>query len=466
MPAPHFHSTDGTTVRPRVVVVGTGHGGMEAVRALRKAEVDVLLVDRNNYHKFQPLLYQVATAALMPGQITQPARHIFRDQANADFRLAKVTGVDFEAQALHTASGSRIPYDFLVLAAGASTAYFGVQGAQEHGFPLKNLPDAINLRSHVLERFEAANNDPALVEDGALNFVIVGGGPTGVETAGALVELFEVLRKDFPALDVGRARILLVEMGERLFSAYKPSLSEYARRVLERRGVEVLLRTSVTRVTMREVHLGTGEVIPTHTVVWGAGVRANPLADALGVEQRGGGRVVVNEHLQIPGHPNVFVVGDMAAAFAPDGQLYPQLAQAAIQQGTHAGKSIQRLLRGETPEPFVYRDPGTMATIGRNAGIVQFPGGRTLRGRTAWMAWVAVHVVKLVGFRNRAEVLANWVYNYITWDRGPRLLLSTYPEDEEGSHAAPPVLTAAPTSDGPSGSHDPHLAQKPGKQMP
>ncbi len=467
MPAavPHIHSVDaaraadGMQPRPRVVVVGTGHAGLEAVRALRKAPVDVLLVDRNNYHKFQPLLYQVGTAGLQPGQITQPARHIFQGQENFDFRMAKVLGVDFEARQVLVDAGPPVWYDYLLLAAGASTAYFGVEGAQEYGFPLKNIPDAINMRSHIIGQFEEANRNPGLIEDGALTFAIVGGGATGVEMAGALVELFErVLKPDFPGLDVARARVILIEMGPELMMAYKPELRAYTQRVLERRGVEIWLNTAVERVTLREIRLKSGDVLLTQTVVWGAGVRANPLADELGVEQTKGHRVVVDEFLQIPGHPEVFVVGDMAGAKDPEGQLYPQVAQVAIQQGIHAARTVERGLRGLEPEPFRYRDLGMMATIGRNAAIVEFPGGFTMKGFPAWLAWAGLHVVKLVGFRNQVGVLLNWIYNYFTYDRGPRLILTTFPETDEVEAYRRAVLTDAPTYSGTDGSHDPKLS--------
>lgn len=440
--------------RPRVVVVGAGHAGLEAVRALRRAEVDVVLVDRHNYHTFQPLLYQVATAGLQAGHITQPVRHIFQDQPNADFRLARVEGVDFAARRLVVSDGPPIAYDHLVLAAGASTAFYGIEGADRYAFPLKSVADATRLRSHVIACFEAADQDPARLDEGALTFVIVGGGPTGVEMAGALVELFEgVFRKDYHHLEVDRAQVVLVEMGERLLTGYAPHLQDYARRELERRGVEVRLGTAVHRVTPSTVHLSTGEVLRTRTLVWAAGVRANPLADVLGVEQGPAGRIVVTPTLQLPGHPEVYVAGDLAAAADPSGRLYPQVAQVAIQQGRHAARNILRTLAGRPPLPFRYRDLGTMATIGRNAAVAQLPSGLTLRGRLAWLAWVVVHVANLMGFRNRASVTLSWVYNYFTWDRGPRLVLASEPEDEVGPVLAPqydpaaraePAETAAP----------------------
>jgi len=418
--------------RPRVVIVGVGHAGLEAAKALRKAPVDVTLVDRRNYHKFQPLLYQVATAGLQPGDVTQPARHIFRRQRNLAFRLATVTGVDFAARRVHVEEGEPIPYDYLLLGAGASTAYYGVEGAEAHGFPLKNVADAVNLRSHVLLQFEEANRDPSLIEAGALTFVVVGGGPTGVEMAGALRELFDkVLRKDFPGLDVRRARVILAEAADTLLASYEPRLRDYTRRKLERRGVEVRLNEAVVEVTPEAVRLRSGETIPTRTLVWAAGVRANPLADLLGLEQTRGGRVVVDETLRVPGHPEVFVAGDMAGATDPEGRLYPQVAQVAMQQGVHAAREVERALRGEAPRPFRYRDKGQMATIGRNAAVLELPGGWTATGWIAWIGWVVIHIVNLAGFRNQLSVFISWVYNYFTYDRGPRLISAAWPETDE-----------------------------------
>ncbi|NNF58972.1 MAG: NAD(P)/FAD-dependent oxidoreductase [Rhodothermaceae bacterium] len=460
---PHIRSVDGAPAadgfapRPRIVVVGVGHGGMEAVKELDGTPADVLLVDRNNYHKFQPLLYQVATAGLQEGDITQSARHIFQKQKNVDFRLATVLGADLDARVLQVDQGPPIPYDYLILAAGASTAYFGVEGAQTYGFPLKNVADAVNLRSHVLLQFEKANRNAALIEEGALNFVVVGGGATGVETAGALIELFDrVLCRDFAGLDVDRARVILVERGDALMEAYKPDLQAYTKRQLEKRGVEVWLDTAVESVSAEAVQFEGGESLATQTLIWAAGVRANPLADELGLEQTRGSRLVVDDTLRVSGHPEVFAVGDLAGATDPTGQLYPQVAQVAIQQGIHAAKEIERAMRGIQPEAFQYKDLGQMATIGRNAAILEFPSGRGLKGLLAWLGWAVIHVVNLVGFRNRLSVLINWVYNYFTYDRGPRVIMSTWPETDEVQQ---PVLTTAPTaSDGVGGSYDPRLA--------
>jgi NADH dehydrogenase len=418
-------ASDGLVPRPRVVVVGVGHGGLECVQALRREPVDVLVIDRHNYHTFQPLLYQVATAGLDIDDVTQPARHIFQRQANVDFRLGTVVGADFDARLLFLDEGRPVPYDVLVLAAGATTAYFGVDGAEAHAFPLKSGEDAVRLRSHVLRQFEAANRNPALVDAGATTVVVVGGGATGVEMSGALHELFSrVLARDFPALDVrGLARVTLVEGGDRLMTAYDADLSDYTARTLRRRGVEVRLGTQVARVTPEGVELAGGELLPARTVVWAAGIRAVPLAAALGVATTRGGRIVVDDALRLPGHPEVFVVGDLAGATDAAGALYPQVAQVAIQQGRHAAAQMRAVAAGHAPRPFRYRDPGNMATIGRNAAILQLPNGFKLRGVIAWLGWLVVHVLALAGFRNRVAVMFSWVYNYFTYDRGPRLII-------------------------------------------
>ena len=428
----HIHSVDnaraadGLAPRPRVVVVGVGHGGLECVQALKREPVDVLLIDRHNYHTFQPLLYQVATAGLDVANVTQAARHIFQKQDNVDFRLGTVVGVDFEARLVMLDEGRPVPYDVLVLAAGATTAYFGVEGAEAHGFPLKSASEAIELRSHVLREFEAANRNPVLAETGATTVVVVGGGATGVETAGALHELFQrVLAHDFRGLDVdGLARVILVEGGDSVMDAYAEELRVYTRRQLEKRGIEVRLNAHVTQVTPDGVGLDDGSWIPARTTVWAAGIRAVPLAEALGVETTRGGRIVVDDALRVPGRPGVFVVGDLAGATDAAGALYPQVAQVAIQQGRHAATQMCAAAAGHAPRPFRYRDPGMMATIGRNAAILQLPSGFTMRGVLAWLGWLAVHVLALAGFRNRVAVMFSWVYNYFTYDRGPRIIFA------------------------------------------
>ncbi|MEM6328485.1 MAG: NAD(P)/FAD-dependent oxidoreductase [Bacteroidota bacterium] len=434
MPGPTIRSFESPADghRPRVVVVGTGHGGMECVKALKGEAVDVLMVDRNNYHKFQPLLYQVATAGLDSDDITQSARHLYSRQGNADVRMGTVVDVDLDRRELVMEPGPPVPYDWLVLAPGASTAYYGVEGAQRYGFPLKNVPDAVALRSHILRQFEAANRDPSLIEAGALRFVVVGGGATGVETAGALTELFRVLDRDFPGLDVGRdAEVILLDGGDALMQGYKPNLQAYTKQALERRGVDVRLGQQVEAVSREGVRLGDGTEVEAGTVVWTAGVRANPVVETLGTETTSGSRAVVDEALRVPGHPEVFVVGDAAGARDPGGELYPQVAQVAIQQGTHAAAEIRRAIRGLEPRPFHYTDLGMMATIGRNAAIVQLPSGFTMKGFIAWLGWAVLHVVKLAGFRNQLSVLLNWAYSYFTYDRGPRLILAARPEHDD-----------------------------------
>jgi len=422
-------AADGMVPRPRVVVIGVGFAGLNAVRELRREPVDILLIDRNNFHTFQPLLYQVATSGLQPGDIVQPARHILRGQANVDFRLAAVKGIDFGQRLVFVDDGAPIPYDYLILGTGVTTAYFGVEGAEEHGFPLKSTADAIRLRSHILRCFEEANEYTDRVEKGLLTFVIVGGGATGVEMAGALHELFsKVLRKDFPGLDVDRARIVMVEMGDHLMSAYKGKLRTYTMDQLQKRGVEVLLEEAVIEVNSDKVYLKSGENILAKTLIWAAGVRATSLAEKLQLEQTRGGRIVVNDSLQLQGHPEVFVTGDLAGATDKQGRPYQQVAQVAIQQGKHAAKTIIRQRSGLEAEPFAYKDLGMMATIGRHAAILERPSGFSLTGWFAWLGWLFIHIIALIGFRNRLSVLLNWAYNYVTWDRGPRLILDTWAE--------------------------------------
>ena len=460
MPAPDPFEATGT--RPRVVVVGAGHGGLACVEALASAAVDVLLVDRNNYHKFQPLLYQVATAGLDVDDITQPIRHIVRRHDHVDVVLGLVTGADLERQTLVLDTGETVAWDALVLAPGASTAYYGVEGAFEHGLPMKNVADALALRSHVLSQFEAAARDPGAIDRGALTMAVVGGGPTGVEMAGALRELVAVLAKDFPRLDVGRARVVLVD-GEALpLGGYDGSLRQYARDELVRRGAEVRLGVHVESVDEGGVTLADGTRIDAGTTVWAAGVRANPLADALGLEQTEGGRLAVDRALRVPDHRRVFVVGDAAGARDGDGELYPQVAQVAIQQGRHAARLVEAMASGDrsgaADAPFEYRDLGQMATIGRNAAVLQTPAGLKLTGFLAWAGWLLVHIVKLVGFRNRVSVFWSWLYGYVTFDRGPRLILTA----ERGEGGGRPVLATAPTErageGAEGGSHDPDLA--------
>jgi NADH dehydrogenase len=405
-----------------VVVVGAGFGGLRAAKELRDAPVDVTIVDRHNFHTFQPLLYQVATAGLNAADIAYPVRGIFHYQDNVSFRQGNVTGADFEHRRLLLDDGHSLRFDHLVIAAGATTNDFGVAGA-DHAFPLYSLNDAVRLRNHILERFEAADADGTLVDDGALTVAIVGGGPTGVEVAGALSELFSmVLRKDFRRLDVGKARVLLIEMQDHLLGPFKPVSRKHAYDTLQLRGVEILLGEAVDRITPMRVHLKSGEIINCHTVIWAAGVKPSPLASILGLPTGTGGRIAVGTDLVVVGHPEVYAVGDIAA-MPEAGKILPQLAPVAMQAGRHAARQIKRTVEGRRHRPFHFRNKGIMATIGRRSAVAELPGGIFLSGTPAWLAWLGLHLLYLIGFRNRLSVLLNWGWSYLTWDRGPRLIL-------------------------------------------
>ncbi len=411
--------------RSQVVIIGAGFAGLNAAKKLRDAPVDVTIVDRNNYHKFQPLLYEVAMAGLEPDDIAHNVREIFRGANNIRFRMGTVDAIETAAQRLHLRDGDAIDYDYLIVAAGAVATYFGIEGADEHAFPLKNLPDAVDLRNHVLRQFEQFDREAGAVPEGTLNFVLVGGGPTGVEMAGALVELFDTLEDDYPAFDVREeARVILLEMESDLLPPYAPSLRQYTREVLEERGVEVRTETAVERVEADRVHLSDGPPIPAQTLIWAAGVKASPVADMLGVEQTRGGQVIVDPDLSVPGHPEVFAVGDLAAIRRGEEETWlPQLAQVAIQSGRHAARQIRARLDDRSTESFRYTDLGQMATIGRNAAVAELAGGLKFKGLIAWLMWVVIHIAKLVGFRNRISVFTDWIYNYFTYDRHARLIL-------------------------------------------
>jgi NADH dehydrogenase len=427
--------------RCRVVVVGAGFGGLATAKGLAGSPVDVVVVDANNFHTFQPLLYQVATAGLDADDIAHPVRGIVARQRNADVRMGRVTGIDLEVRRVDLAEGPSLEYDHLVLAAGAVTNTYGIPGVAEHGFGLKSVGDALALRAHVLRQFERAAVNPHLIDDGALTFVIGGGGPTGVELAGGLTELIErVLAKDFPTLDVRRARVVLIEPTDRVLGSFPPSLSSSARRALAQRGVEVLLGVGVARADDTSVEVTDGSIVPTSTLVWTAGVTASPLAGVL-AEQLGddalsrGGRVVVEPDLSVPGHPEVWVIGDLAAATDERGEPLPQVAPVAMQAGALVARNILASADGRPTEAFGYVDRGSMATIGRHAAVAQLPGGIRLRGTFGWLSWLLLHLVMLVGFRNRVNVLVNWAWSYLTYDRASRLILD---EGATGGSGADP----------------------------
>ena len=423
-------------VRPHVVVVGAGFGGLAAAGGLAEQPVDVTVVDQFNYTTFQPLLYQVGTAGLNATDVAYPIRGLFQKHRNVTFRLGKVTGVDWDARRLelsHPEAGpDELAFDHLIIATGAVASWFGVAGAEAHTFPLYTLDDAVALRNHVVERFEGADADPARLDAGALTFVVVGGGPTGVETSGALAELFAmVFTKDYPHLDVTRARVVLVEMQDALLATFAGSSQRHAARTLAARGVELRLGATVEEVTPDHVRFADGEVLPAQTVVWAAGVRANPLAEALGLETGKQGRIVVGQDLAVPGHPGVWAIGDTAAAPGKSDGALPQLAPVAMQSGEHVAKQVGRVLAGKPTQPFKFFDRGTMATIGRRAAAAELPGGLKLHGTPAWLAWLGLHLLYLAGIRNRISVLVNWFWSYLTWDRGPRIIFGA---DESVAH--------------------------------
>jgi NADH:ubiquinone reductase (H+-translocating) len=422
---------------PRVVILGGGFGGLQAAKALRDAPVQVTLVDRRNHHLFQPLLYQVATAALNPSDIATPIRRVLRRQGNAEVILGEATGIDVRGKRVLLRDGA-VPYDFLVIATGATHAYFGHPEWESDAPGLKTLEDAIAIRRRILLAYEAAEreDEPARREEW-LTFTVVGGGPTGVELAGALAEIARhVLAKDFRRIDPRTARVVLLEAGPRILPAYAPELSEKAAARLRRMGCEVKVGTAVTAVDQGGVVAG-GQRIRSRCVLWAAGVSPSPIASSLGVPLDRVGRVKVEQDLSIPGAPEVFVVGDLAAVEDEQGRPIPGLAQPAMQGGRHAARQILRTLRGEARERFRYHDKGTLATIGRNAAVAQIGRLRT-EGFFAWLLWLLVHIVMLIGFRNRFLVLLQWAWTYVRYERGARLITGEVPEllGQESARAA------------------------------
>jgi NADH:ubiquinone reductase (H+-translocating) len=408
-------------VTPHVVIVGGGFAGLNAARGLARRDVRVTLVDRRNHHLFQPLLYQVATAALSPADIAMPLRSILRDAARVRVLLADVEAVDLAARRVVLDEGT-LEYDALIVAAGAGHSYFGHDEWERLAPGLKTLEDALEIRRRLLLAFEAAER----VEDGAerralLTFVVVGGGPTGVELAGAIAEIARhTIARDFRAIDPTQARVLLLEGGPRILASFPEDLAAAAARSLARLGVEVRTGALVTQITPDAVWVG-GEQIRSRAVVWAAGVAGAPLARSLGVRLDRTGRVPVDPDLSVPGHPEVFVVGDLSAFPHQTGAPLPGVAPVAIQQGRTAAANAWRRLRGEPTRPFHYRDRGSMATVGRAAAVAAI-GRLHLSGLPAWIAWLGVHIAYLIGFRNRFLVLFQWAWAYVTWQRGARLI--------------------------------------------
>ena len=415
-----------SAARPTVVIVGGGFAGLQAARALAHAPAQVILLDRQNYHLFQPLLYQVATAALSPGDIAEPLRAILRKQANARVVLSEVSGVDVDGRRVLLGS-EKLAYDYLVVATGARHAYFGHDEWEALAPGLKTLDDALEIRRRILIAFERAEveTDPA-ARQALLTFVIVGGGPTGVELAGAIAEIARhTVSRDFRSIDPRRSRIILVEGAPRLLPPYPPDLSAAAEHDLRRLGVEVRTDALVTRLTPEAAYVG-DEAIPTRTVLWAAGVAASAIGRDLGAPVDRSGRVLVNPDLSVPGHPEVYVVGDLAAVQA-GGKPVPGVAPAAMQQGKHAARNILRSMHGQPTRPFRYWNRGNLATIGRGAAVADF-GRLHLEGLPAWLAWLVVHLFFLIGFENRVLVLLQWAYAYLTYERGARLITRGWPE--------------------------------------
>ena len=414
--------------RPKIVVIGAGFGGLFAARTLAKQDVDVLVIDRNNYHLSTPLLYQVATCGLDPSEIAYPIRSIFRKHKNVQFLLGEVKEIDHMGQAVVVKVNGQARterYDHLMIAAGSTTNYFGNKNLETFGFGLKGLPDAVRLRNHILKLFERAawTNDQA--HKAALTtLVVVGGGPTGLETAGALYELYNnVLRQEFSKSEQLHARVILVEALDHLLAPYPERLQESALQQLKSLGVDVIMGQMVENVEADKITLGSGDVIHTHTLVWAAGVKASPFAEMLDVETQRGGRIAVEDTLSVIGRENVYAVGDIAYLLDDNDEPYAQVIPVAQQQGKLVAENIICRLNGETMQAFAYKDRGIMATIGRSRAVA-FPFYKVqLTGFFAWITWLFLHLLWLMGFRNRLNVLVNWFWNYLTYDRSVRIIL-------------------------------------------
>jgi NADH:quinone reductase (non-electrogenic) len=407
---------------PQVVIVGAGFGGLETAQKLAHAPVEITLIDKHNYHLFQPLLYQIAIAGLVPSQIAYPLRTIFRHQKNLTFQMGEVTSIDFDGRYIRT-NGSVIAYDYLVLAIGGQVNFFGVTGAEENAFQLKSIESATGTRNHLLRMLEQASREVDVDKRKALlTFVVVGAGPTGVETAGALAELIRhVMTKDYPHMDLKDVRVLLLEATGSVMATYPPELRKATMKLLESKGVEILLNTRLTDYNGQTVTLADEEQINSYTLIWTAGVRSAELTDRLGVQQAASKRIRVDPTLQLPQRPEVFVLGDAAYLEDSKGQPLPMLATVAQQEAKVAAQNIQLLLKGETLEPFQYKDPGLLATIGRNAAVARI-WGLSFSGFIAWMIWVWLHIYRLIGFRNRLAVLINWAWDYVFYDNQVRLI--------------------------------------------
>lgn len=406
----------------KIVIVGAGFAGLQCAQRLSGKPVDVLLIDRNNYHLFTPLLYQVASSLLNPSDIAYPVRTVFRGSPNVRFRVAQVTGVVFDAKVVETADGDRLPYDYLVIATGSATNFFGMRSVERAAHGLKDLPEAVALRIHVIRAFEGATRetDQAAVR-AWLTFVVVGGGPTGVEYAGALSELIHrVLVRDYPELDLRAVRVILLEALDRVLPAFLPALSKDARKRLERLGVEIRLGARLLDLTDGRITLSSGETLTAQTLVWAAGVKPSELDTALDVRRTRSRRIAVDPCLRIPDCPGAFAIGDVAGA-TQDGRELAMMSPQAMQEGRYVADAIVRLERKQPLRPFRYRDKGIMATIGRHAAVAQV-GPLSFKGPIGWFVWLFVHLYFIIGYRNRLVVLISWAWNYVFYDRPIRLI--------------------------------------------
>jgi NADH dehydrogenase len=407
---------------PHIVILGAGFGGLTAAKRLKNAPVQITLIDRQNYHLFQPLLYQVAIAGLIPAQIAYPVRTIFRRQKNLTFQMGEVNDIDFERRYIKM-NGSVIAYDYLILAAGGQTNFFGMESIRQNAFYIKDIQSAIATRNHLLSLFERASREADADKRRAmLTFVIIGGGPTGVEIAGALAELIShVMRKEYRDLDVREARVLLLEAGEALIASYPDPLRKATLRLLQKKNVEVQFNARLTDYNGRHVILADGTQIESNTLIWTAGVKAAEVVETLEVQRAGSGRVRTGANLHLPDHPDVYVIGDAAYLEDENGQPLPMLSTVAIQQGNAAAENIRRAINGRAQQPFRYKDPGLLATIGRNAAVARIRG-LSFSGFTAWLIWVGLHIYRIIGFRNRLVVLINWAWDYFFYDNQVRLI--------------------------------------------
>ncbi len=406
----------------RVVVIGAGFGGLWVAKVLAKTNYEVIVIDKNNYHTFLPLLYQVSAAEISPEQIASPVRSIVRKNKNIQFMHGQVSEINYALKYV-MCLGQKIAFDYLVVSAGSVNHYFNIPGTAEFAFPLKTLDDAMVLRNHILTCFERASfiNDHTQRQR-LLTIVIVGGGPTGVEFAGALAELIAgPLKKDFPELKNENIHVYLVEASDRLIGMFPKKLGEYTCKQLKKKDVKVLLNAAVNKIDATGVYLKDGTVLHTETVIWTAGVKGELIKNDLKVQIMPNGRVVVDEYCRVPGYDDVFVIGDLAYC-VHDGKPLPMIAPVAMQQGRYVGKHLLQILKGKTPRPFRYIDKGGMVAIGRNKAIAQI-AGLHLKGYIAWMIWIFIHILYLIGFKNKIFVMINWVWSYIFFEKSVRLIL-------------------------------------------